>query len=285
MKVLRAFRCFLVAGICLLPVSAIAQEVQPFPFSEPLEYPEAEEEDEIETDRDSFTPATTTAGFRRTIVESAWSFIDNRDRLDTHSLPELLIRYGWNDWLELRVGTNYEVGGAPNSISSGGGAEEFDPLSPLERETTISYGLKAALTEQNGWMPQSAAIVQASTPVSGEDTNTQLVATYVAGWTMNNLWQFDAALRYVAASAEEDRFGIWAPSVVLNVPVGERWNAHAEYFGLYSDGKVEAFTQHYFSPGAHYLITPDFEIGIRVGWGLSDDAANFFANTGIGWRF
>src|SRR5262245_49060578 len=36
-------------------------------------------EDAIETDRDSFTPATTTAGRRRLIVESAYSFIDNRD--------------------------------------------------------------------------------------------------------------------------------------------------------------------------------------------------------------
>src|SRR5262245_51228429 len=35
------------------------------------------EPDEIETDRDSFTPATTLAGRGRLIVESAYSFIDN----------------------------------------------------------------------------------------------------------------------------------------------------------------------------------------------------------------
>src|SRR6187401_1337813 len=59
------------------------------------------EEDEIETDRDSFTPATTLAGYQRLIVESAWSFIDNRHVPDTNSLPELVTRYGINDWLEL----------------------------------------------------------------------------------------------------------------------------------------------------------------------------------------
>jgi hypothetical protein len=35
----------------------------------------------------------------------------------------------------------------------------------------------------------------------------------------------------------------------------------------------------------HYLITPNFEIGLRVGWGLNDEAAHFFSNAGIGWRF
>lgn len=39
------------------------------------------------------------------------------------------------------------------------------------------------------------------------------------------------------------------------------------------------------SPGVHYLITPDIEIGMRVGWGLNNEAARFFSNVGIGWRF
>lgn len=49
---------------------------------------EETEEDEIETDRDSFTPATTTAGYGRTIFEAAHSFIDNRAhrrRIERHT--------------------------------------------------------------------------------------------------------------------------------------------------------------------------------------------------------
>src|SRR5262245_60734814 len=72
---------------------------------------------EIETDRDSFTPATTTAGRGRLIVESAYSFLDNRAVKETHSFPELVCRYGLTDRLELRLGWNYEVGGAGNDIS------------------------------------------------------------------------------------------------------------------------------------------------------------------------
>src|SRR5262249_29873261 len=55
---------------------------------------EGRREDEIETDRDSFTPAISTAGRGRLIVESAYSFLDNRHVPETHSFPELLLRYG-----------------------------------------------------------------------------------------------------------------------------------------------------------------------------------------------
>src|SRR5262245_17074542 len=87
---------------CLVGCAA-AQEVFP---SQPLEDADmdltevergGEDEDEIETDRDSFTPATTLAGPGRTIVEAAYSFIDNRTVPETHSYPELLLRYGASD--------------------------------------------------------------------------------------------------------------------------------------------------------------------------------------------
>ena len=38
------------------------------------------ERPEIETDRDAFTPATSTVGKSLTILESSYSFIDNRQR-------------------------------------------------------------------------------------------------------------------------------------------------------------------------------------------------------------
>ena len=35
----------------------------------------------------------------------------------------------------------------------------------------------------------------------------------------------------------------------------------------------------------HYLVTRDFEVGVRVGCGLSKDSANFFSNVGDGVQF
>lgn len=255
-----------------------------FPVSEAVAQPESAGEEEIETDRDSFTPSTRTAPEHRLILESAYSFIDNRRVAETHSFPELVTRYGVNDWLELRLGWNYEVGGSSNSIS-GSVADSEEEGAEIERDSQISYGFKAALTSQDDWLPQSALIVQAGTPTSGKDTATQVITTYVFGWELPNEWKWDSSMRYDFDSAEGDRFNIWAPSTVLKVPFADQWAAHAEYFGIFSDGRATDRTQHYFSPGVHYLVTRDLEIGVRVGWGLNDQAANFFSNVGLGWQF
>ncbi len=245
---------------------------------------EVEEDDEIETDRDSFTPATSVVGHKRLVIESAYSFIDNRGVPETHRLPEIVARYGIADNVELRLGVNYEVGGAGNPVS-GNVPDDSESTSGLERETRLLYGAKWRLFEQCDWLPQSSIILQGFTPFSGENTNTDLAATYVLGWKLNNDWQWDSAFRYGTGSFEEDHFNVWSPSTVIKVPVGERWKIHAEYFSVATDGRELEGTQHFFSPGVHYLITKNFELGIRVGWGLNDRAPNFFNNIGGGIRF
>lgn len=244
---------------------------------------EAEEPSELETDRDSFTPATTTVDPSRVVFESSYSFIENRSSANNHSFPEILTRFGMTERLEFRLGWNFEVGGG-GSVSSGDPGGHIEDAHSGE-ESQALFGLKYAINRQSGWIPQSAVIIQGTVPTSGPDPFTDIQATYVFGWTFENDWQLDSSLRYLATSEEGDHHNIWAPSVVLKVPVQERWTAHAEYFVLSTDGRAEARSQHYFSPGVHYLITEDIEIGARFGWGLNQDAANFFSNVGLGWRF
>jgi hypothetical protein len=246
---------------------------------------EDEEEDEIETDRDSFTPSTATAGRHRFIVESAYSFLDNREVPETHSFPEVLCRYGISDYLELRLGWNYEVGGAPNTVSSGIDDEGGLMEGGVERESQITYGLKVLLTDQDPYLPRSSVIIQAGTPTTGEDTATQLVTTYAWGWRAQNGWHWDSSIRYAYDSSAGDHFNSWAPSTVLKVPFAERWNIHAEYFGIFSDGRLNDSTLHYFSPGIHCLLHRNYELGTRIGWGLNDQSADFFVNTGFGCRY
>jgi hypothetical protein len=124
--------------------------------------------DEIETDRDSFTPATTTAGRGRLIMESAYTFIDNRGRKESHSLPELLFRYGLSERFEFRLGWNYEIAGAPGGVSGGhGGAGAHSGENELERESNIAYGIKYRITDPSSWLPESAVILHGFSPTSG----------------------------------------------------------------------------------------------------------------------
>jgi len=274
------------AIVATAPTAGYAQFPQESIVEDAFEALEAagEEEDEIVTDRDSFTPSTSVVGSRRFVFESAYSFIDNRGVPETHSFPEILTRYGISENIELRLGWNYEVGGAGNPIS-GNVPDQFEEEAELERESTILYGAKFLLTEQCGWTPESSFILQGFTPTSGEANDSSLSATYVGGWTLPNHWEWDSALRYSTGSEEEDHFNVWAPSTVLKVPVGERWKGHVEYFGIFTEGRESESTQHFISPGVHYLICRDFEVGVRVGWGLNDQSPNFFSNLGLGLRF
>jgi hypothetical protein len=250
----------------------------------------AEEADEIETDRDSFTPATTITPLRKFIFEAAYSFVDNRGVKETHSFPEVLVRYGLTERIELRLGWNADIGAAGSAISgSGSGAEdELRRGGRVESEYTLAYGAKFRVTDQTRFLPRSILIVQAFTPTGGSEgtsTATALLATYAAGWTLPNRWQFDTAMRYGFDSEEGDHFNQWSPSAVMRIPLGESWATHVEYFGVMTSGLERNRTKHFISPGLHYLPTPDFEIGARVGWGLNDQSARFFVNAGLGWRF
>jgi hypothetical protein len=241
-------------------------------------------EDRIETDRDSFTPSTKTTGRGLFILESSFTFEDNRHTPETYSFPELLVRYGLTDRIELRLGWNYEVGGGSDSVSGDEGPQDV-PGGGIHNEARMLYGLKVQTTKQEDWVPESCVILQGITPTAGENTATQILAAYVLGWELPRKWRLDGSIRYGTESESHDRFEVWAPSVVLRVPLSERINVHAEYFGLFSQEKENEFCQQFFSPGIHYLVTPNVEVGVRVGWGLNEQSTRFFSNVGFGWRF
>lgn len=249
-----------------------------------LEEPESPFENHIETDRDSITPSTRTTDPGFWIIESSYTFVDNRTTPEKHSFPELLFRYGLSDRIELRFGANYEVGGEGAAVS-GASASSDESASESSAETTILYGLKAGVTDQYDLLPGSSLIFQGRSPVSGPESTSSFSTGYVFGWELPGEWALDSSVRLTFDEAEDDRFHSWLPSIVLRKTVGERLNLHAEYFGSFSQGKVSNFNQQFFSPRVHYLLSPNTEIGVRVGWGLNDASAPFFSNIGLGWRY
>lgn len=236
---------------------------------------------ELETDRDSFTFAPTTAGPAVSIVEASYSFIDNRLGPEAHSFPEVLLRRGIGERFEARLGFNYEAGGPGTVSGSEFGGEDIE----TENEGRMLYGMKQETTDQAGWRPRSALIVQGYTPVSGPSNKSTVVVGESFGWRFANGWEWTSAMRYGTGFEEDDAFNQWAPSTVIKIPVGERWNVHAEYFAILSTQKEVPLNVQYASFGGHVLVTDNLELGLRVGWGLNDTSPDFFSNVGVGWRY
>lgn len=242
------------------------------------------EQVDLGSDRDAFTPCTHSVAAGVTLHEASYVFIDNLEGRPTNNYPEWLVRLGVTDQLELRFGVNYGVGSQGNVVTSvevGEGTLDGSSL----YETSLLYGLKLNTSTQDGWRPESAFILEATTPVYGNIFGTSPVATFIAGWELPRAWRLDGALRYAYAEGLAEWFSRWTPSVVLRMPITDAWEVHAEWFGNYTQGLPENTRQPFFSPGTHYVIGKNIEIGLRVGWGLTDQAAPFFSDAGLAIRY
>ncbi|MBM4023274.1 MAG: hypothetical protein FJ284_13760 [Planctomycetes bacterium] len=72
---------------------------------------------------------------------------------------------------------------------------------------------------------------------------------------------------------------------MVKVLLGERWDAHAETFGILSGGKTVPLTVQYASVGGHVLVTDNLEVSRLVGWGLDATSPACFSNIGLGWQY
>jgi hypothetical protein len=244
-----------------------------------------EREEFIETDRNSFTFAPFPPGAGRLVVESAYSFLDIGDEGVKHSFPEAILRYGIGDRFELRLGYNIETG--PESESAEGDiAGNFG----INAEQQVLYGFKYQISRQRAGfrlMPHSAFFAQAHTPISSIEDQSQIRLGYVWGWILPNGWTFDSAFRFGTDREHEDGYTIWAPSTVLRIPIGaeKRWFTHVEYFGIMSQARERDFSKHFVDTGLHYFITPNFEVGGIIAFGINEQSRGIIANTGFGIRF
>ena len=245
---------------------------------------------DLGTDRDAFTPCTHTVAPGTILTEGSYVYIDNVVGYPTNNYPEWLLRVGGTEWLEWRFGVNYGVGSQGNVVTSvevGEGAI----LGLMPYESSVLYGFKVNTSTQEGWMPESCFIMEASTPLQSEVLGTVPVATGVCGWELPvglrraKPCRIDTSLRYAYTERLLGRYSRWSPSAVLRVPVTERWEVHAEYFSSVSDLTRVTISQEYFSPGTHIMITKNFELGVRVGWALTRESAPFFSDAGFGWRW
>ena len=154
-----------------------------------------------------------------------------------------MFRYGIGDRLELRFGYNYEMGRA-SSVAEGDIAGNFG----INAEQQILYGFKYAVTRQNPecrFMPNSAFLAQAHTPIGSIEGQTQMRLGYAWGWALPNGWTLDQGVRFGTDREGHDNYTLWAPSTVLRIPLGreKRWFTHVEYFGIMSQGKEHGLLQ------------------------------------------
>jgi hypothetical protein len=246
----------------------------------------------METDRHDFTQSSRTVGRGVIQTEMGYSFFykDTEHELErSQTTPELLVRIGLTERLEIRTRWNY----AWQDVQSEEGQEEFDAAEDLR------LSLKYELCEGGGWVPESAIRIGATAPTGGGEytagsvcPSVDYIFTYEpvenvffsgsAGMAMNGAGEFS-----IVASGGEDRgnFPVWFQSLAVGLPVTEKSEFYFEWFGIFSHDAPDEFSLSYLNIGVDYYLGPNAVLDLRVGKGLTTDSDDFFAGIGGGLRF
>ncbi len=223
------------------------------------------------TDRPDFTEASVTVGRGITQIELGYTYIDSGDN-DLHSLGEVLLRYGiLADWLELRLGFLPIVENGKSGFSD------------------LYLGFKIALTPQQGLLPEMAIIAQSFAPTGSQNFRSndwQPGLNWIYAWQINHFistagsTQINRRFDNVA-----NNFSELAQSWTVSFSLTEKVGFYSEWFALIPLSDSDSQNQHYLNGGFTYLINKNLQADIRAGWGLNENAQNFFAGAGLSIRF
>jgi hypothetical protein len=206
-------------------------------------------------DTPHFTDNSRVVGFGRVMLESGYTFTTDRafgTRTFSHSVPEELLRVGiFADWFEARFEWNYLMTGtsAPRQVAPDG-AED------------LSVGMRLALTEQKGWLPESALNLAISLPTGSSAFTANRIlpeVRYHYSWELVKD-KLELEANTIGYSAVED-FGheylVFVQSANFEYSLTKEAELFFECYGLFPHGARSPviLPQYYYHSGVTYFFT------------------------------
>ncbi len=241
------------------------------------------------TDRPDFTESTEAIPTAHTQFELGYTFTYDREdgqRQRNQTFPEILVRIGIAPDFELRIGWE------GYSISD----ELFDTPNRsgrlVSREDTrqgsndLSVGIKHKLFEQEGFLPHFGILGAISVPsgspgFSSSDVDPSLVLLWA--YDINDIFAIAGNIGFAGISDDVERFLQTSASISLAMSLSDRLGFYVEYFGFYPGG-MDTDDAHNINGGFTYLISNDFQLDMRLGAGLNDQADDIVAGVGFSVR-
>lgn len=251
----------------------------PAPLTEPLV-----------TDRPDFTESTDAVPRGRFQLEGGYTFTydhERKERLRSHTAPELLLRLGLFDDFELRIGwEGYAWESALFEAETRAGRrvlrEDWS-----QGGNDLSLGFKHKLWEQDGLRPHFGVIGELTVPsgsagVSSADVDPEVKLLW--SYDLNERLALSGNVNFAVPSEDAGRFFQTAASVSAAYSLTDRIGTYVEYFGFYPNARGSNCA-HTLNGGLTFLITDNFQLDCRVGTGLNDEADDFFAGVGFAIRW
>ncbi len=245
------------------------------------------ERERIETERHDFTQSTTVVGRGTTQVEFGYTFFQSSGETeveDSHTTPELLVRFGLTEKIEFRLRYNEVWQFGEEDLA---GSED------------LHWAFKVRTSDQIGLRPESALEIRFTAPTGGVDFSTDEVEfglDYIYGWKINPRVEIYGSsgfstnalgeFAFRPADPAEEEFMLYTQSVALGTELSERFTAYTEFFGLFTDGfEDDEENPVFFNVGLDYYVSDNVVLDVRAGTGLNADAEDFFFGMGGAFRF
>ena len=275
----------MIGALCsLLPAIAVVPAGQPESAkSNPLDEP-------LITDRPDATESTDAVPAGYLQLEAGYTFTYDREgaeRSRNHTAPEMLLRIGLVEDLELRIGWDgYSWTESQSRTATPLGAV-------VTRETwsqggnDLSLGLKYKFAQRSGYVPDLGVLTTITVPtggggISSGDVDPEIVLLWAYDLTDSAAMSGNVGVAW--PSNDGGRFVQAFATLSFGFALNDRVGTYVEYFGLYP-GEEHVDAAHSVNTGITYLVNNDFQIDIRIGAGLNEQADDFFAGMGFAWRF
>ncbi len=262
------------SGLCLA-----ADELPARAASEPLV-----------TDRPDFTESPETVPRGRVQLESGVTFTYDHEppsQSSSYAAPELLFRVGIVDAFELRIGWEgytWLQERLPEQSQSGRTVYR-DQWS--QGASDLYLGVKWKMLEQAGLRPHLSVIPAITVPsgtigFGSRDVDPEVKLAW--SYDLSESMALSGNINAVVPSDDEGHFFQAGASVSLGIGLTDDVGCYLEYFGFYPNTR-ETDCAHSVNAGLTWQITEDFQLDWRAGFGLNEEADDFFTGAGFGIRF
>ena len=226
--------------------------------------------EDLVTDRPDATESSSVLQPGYVQAELGWLFTDSGDA-ENHELPQTLIRMGVVDRVELRLGWSGYIDADPPEEGDGVGAGEL--------------GTKIYLAEERGVFPEAALLAAVSVPWGEDDVSSNEMDPsfrFVFSHTLSDAFSLGCNLGAEWTTEDDSTLGSFVYTVALGVGLSRSLGAYVEFFG--DVGLSAPGTAHSFDGGLTYAVRDNLQLDVLAGVGLSDDADDWFAGTGVSYR-
>jgi hypothetical protein len=250
----------------------------------------------INTDRPTFTPANTVVPVGRLQIESGFTFNyepAGRVQSTVYDFPELAVRYGIFERAEFRT---FWLGQTDDDIAHPTRRSGRTNGGVGDMEVGFKWQLLVEDKEKK-WRPTTALITSIIAPTGGDSRfSDQAVEPYINliyGWSVTDKLTLAGSTGYVGIRQQPtfgtvgrtDSFQRYHQSLVAFYTVGDRTTLFYEWYAWMFTGAPDNRPLHFMDGGVLYRLTPNIQLDVRAGFGLTGRPDDVFTGAGLSFRF